>query len=436
MATYRKKLKVKQNEGIRLLLDNTGLHRIGYVLDQRPGAILRPIDGLALFHFAEHIMFSSSIVISNFETLSTFDTTHRIVESLENSGFTALNDSQTMLSIESFTEESYDDASTKAAWRVLDELSTFDEKMLKNLGTVADDATRPRNIPPYSLDDWLAVDPSHDQLLNLINELRAKRAEGAFALMLLRCPPLRERLKFLLSKGRREKTFQIAALNAIMRVHINEELAKKKEAVYSPAPQRARVVSGANDLFRHQLEIYIQSLVKERYNAPASQALRSMMAIDRLPLPLFAFHELQGVTTKTPHAFLEAAHIARNKPEVAYIRSWLTQWERIYSSENSAERSKALNELNNRKRELADYLSDQSVNLFSSLYLGGTFEVDPMRGKTKWTPPLPNLEQIGNELTRRYDKKRIYLAALTNDLIADKRLGARILEQVGFGVAD
>jgi len=426
----------RKEDGISLLIDNTAIHRIGHVLDQKPGAILRPVDGLVLFHFAEHIMFSSKVVISNFESLSTFDTTSQIIASLENSGFTTFNEDRPMLFIESFTEESYDDACTKAAWRVLDELSTFDAKTLKNLGKAADDTTRPRNIPPAPLDDWLTIKPSPDHFLSLINELRAKRAEGSFALMLLRCSPLRERLNSLLIKDRKDRSLQTAALNALMRVHVNEELAKKKDAVYSPAPQRARVVSGANDLFRHQLELFIQSLVKERYNAPASQALRSMMAIDRLPLPLFAFHELQGVNTKTPYAFLEAARIARDKPEVAYIRSWLTQWERIYSSENPAERSKALAELNNRKRELSDYLSDQSVNLFSSLHLGGTIEVDPMKGNTKWVPPLPNLEQIGNELMRRYDKKRIYLAALTNDLIADKSLGARILEQVGHGVAN
>lgn len=46
------------------------------------------------------------------------------------------------------------------------------------------------------------------------------------------------------------------------------------------------------------------------------------------------------------------------------------------------------------------------------------------------------LDSVAGWIARRLDWKQLYLAGLTNGLNRDRYLGARILSQIGFGVAE
>jgi hypothetical protein len=100
---------------MRVLLDNTLLHRVGTVLDSEPGSAVKAVDALALFHMAEHILFSDGILVSNFALNPTYQRTQEVVKSLVKEGFLAGESRAPLASIEEFSAEDYSSACRRAA---------------------------------------------------------------------------------------------------------------------------------------------------------------------------------------------------------------------------------------------------------------------------------------------------------------------------------
>ena len=80
-----------------------------------------------------------------------------------------------------------------------------------------------------------------------------------------------------------------------------------RDAVYTRAPQRARLAEYSNRLFRHRLEQVLIGAVKQAGEYRISTCLDQLMALDTLPLPLFFLDALRGTAVTSPQGILQEA---------------------------------------------------------------------------------------------------------------------------------
>lgn len=413
---------------MKLLLDNTLIHRVGHVLDSRRGGAIRPVDALALFHMAEHVLFSDDIIVSDFEAAETRERTGAVVDSLAAAGITLVHDGASLIRIEQFTEAEYAAVCADAAPMVVAELTGLRAAEIEHLGQWADDAARPKGRPIPTLETWSRPEAQLPDSAQRRAELLADRAGGAFELMVLDCQPLHHRLQELWQENRSLRPKAAAAITVLIRASVNQALAQKRSALYSPAPARVQVLGAANTLWRHRLEKVIRNLVTEQSKLPG-RLLAELTSLDQVPLPLFAFHALRGARAGSPQALLEAARAARDDAEVRAVRKWLSRWESKSLSVDSRQRFEALAELRRWESELQRILK-ADPGIVSSLRTGGSIDVNPETGEMSWSPPIPTLGELWSAVVERHRKQHQLLVAMTLELASDGELGGRIIRQL------
>jgi len=413
---------------MRLLLDNTLVHQVGRVLDSPIESAIRNVDALGLFHLAEHILFAEDVIVSNFEANSTFERTASILAILEEAGLIGRESGSSFFRLEAFTELEYRAACEATGWRVLDELMGLTARGLTTLGKFADEAVRPEGIAPPPLDSWLSDPHFLAASPGRIASLASLKATASVELTILSCPPLFTALKSVRAKTKHGRERQAAAVAAITRVCLNQELAKLRSAVYAPAPQRARMSHVVDSLFRHKLERKIEQEVLRTSRGDLERVSSWFRGSALLPLPLFALHALRGKPLGSPRAILEAARLMRDDSEIKGVRHWLGKLEDQEASSRGKIRSTAFGELNRLAEEIASHLSGRKFPVFADLLNGGSFTVAPHSGEWEYSPPMVEFLEL---LSRRYRRQRRFLAAIAEELATDEQLGGAILQQLG-----
>lgn len=420
--------RTHRHSDMRLLLDHTLVHRVGRVLDSRDASAIRSVDALAIFHMAEHILFADEVIVSSFEPNPTLDRTAGILTKLAKLG--VASDGRTtpsLLRLEPFNEEEHLAACKEAGPGVLDELVGLSGRQLGAVGRLADDAARPEAIAPPALDTWLADSQFLDAPPDRIAHLASLQAPGSFELTVVLYPSLFEWLKGSQSKSARTRKIHAAAVGALIRVHINQEIATLRSAKYAPSPQRTRISHMIDGLFRHMLEHRIQEEVQRLGHRKLRGALSLLSGPDFLPLPLFVFHALRGKALGSPIAVLEAARAMREDPETVRIRKWLAQLEDQSSSLENNDRSVVLQELNSLADDVASPRQD-TLGMVARL-LTPPLATKPEGGmEIGLSAPLAGLLEM---ICRRDRRQRRFLAVVADGLATDKKLGGRILKQLG-----
>ena len=415
---------------MRLLVDNTLIHRVGNVLDSNKGSAIQPVDALAIFHFAEHILFSEEIVACNFENVGSYERTFQLIEKLQLEGVGMVESGAPLVSMETVFEEEYAELCREAAWSSLEDFLLFKPSDLDHLSKLVNQSSIPDNIKIPSIGNWIcekhvAMTAPEDVIGSI-----AQSGTSHIEYLLLSCRPLINKLREIESSLGGFSPLHSAVILVVLRIHVNQELAKRRSCIYSPAPQRARVSASSGFLFRQRLEYEIEKTVSNLTASQPSKLLQELKALDTLPLPLFAMFALRNSKATSPFSILEEARLQRENKDIKRVRSWLKKWETKLSSENTDERLSALQEIDKWREEIELHLTGEEASIFASLQPGIDWEFDPITNSPSWSLHLPATSQMWAPIRRKFDRNRIFIAAMARDLTTDNMLGTRIVKQL------
>ncbi|TXT30052.1 MAG: hypothetical protein FD138_2341 [Planctomycetota bacterium] len=415
---------------MKLLLDNTLIHRVQHVLESPSNSAIKSVDALGLFHLAEHILFGKEVVISSVEPEATLQRTAGVVEKLRSRGIFDGNDGGPALRFENYSEAECTEACRAAGWGVLEEVQSLDRNQLAALGRLADHAIRPQGIATPPIASWL-TDPSFlKQPIETVANYASLKSSGSYALTMFLCPPLFNVLAGL-HKRRRLSDNEAAAIGALIRVNVNQQLAGLRSGlVYAPAPKRALISQATDRLFRHQVERAIQQEIAEsRTGLPKTLASLSNRTL--LPLPMFAFHALRNERLGSPDLILDAARARRNDAWVVDVRNWLDYWEDLNADSDDKRRLAAIGELDRLAADVQAALRGVDTSVLASLQLNPKVATNPLTNEVELSfLEMPKVPDLIRRLSSRERHKRQFVAALTSELVLDEELGSRILQQL------
>jgi hypothetical protein len=414
----------------RLLLDNTGLHRVHVVLSTSAEQTIPLSDALALLHFAEHIMFSEGMIVSAFERPGIRDISAEAIARLASHGCTSLSGGRTLLTSEDFSDSEYSVACHNAAFSIQEDLQLLDTATIRRAARLANELVWPLGgVDKPPLEKWLAHAWSQEERRDLVDESLQRKALGAYDFIVASHEPIYRLMQGLAGTARStEKLHSLAMLlDVVFRVTINEQLSGLRGCTYAPAPQRAKVTQKTDHLFRHALERMIHEKASENGQVIPSGLVRRIMAAEQLPLPVFALHFLAAREPSSPLEVLDVARELRDSPDVVALRKWLAKWETVYNSADLSSQEKALRELRRLRRSLD--IAEEPFGLFDIVRLA-TITGDPVGGVGIAPDPV-GLAGLMAKLLAGFSRRRVFLALLTKRLALDQGLGALICKIVG-----
>jgi hypothetical protein len=414
------------------LIDNTSLHRIfTAIAPHKPSAALRDIDVLALFHFAEHILFSERMELCAFEIPEVNSISAEAIDLLNSRGYTLDDDGESILKMVNFSEDEYAKACEVAAPKIVEDVVNLDVKTLRKCGKFADESAIPLGINSLPTLKWITKESKKIDRVLLKERALSEKAFGSFDYMVCANDTLYEQLRILGSKIRGDR-YEIAfALVVFFRTATNQALASQRKAYYSPAPQRARVIHKSDQLFRYALSKRIEQVISSFEGSSPANILRVIQKGETLPLPMFTIHFLRQSKVHNPVEILEAARKLRDNSEVISIRKWLNKWEEHYCSADPSKRNKAIAYLNDVSKELKIDLSGSLPPLYS--VLRGDMTVSPT-GEMKIKPDFSGMFEYASSLLRPLWRRRIFLAAIANEFAFDSNLGGDIVNMIGRAI--
>jgi hypothetical protein len=412
---------------MKLLLDNTGLHRVRVVVATRDDQVVSLPDALALLHLAEHIMFSEAMFVSAFEEPSIKETTAEAVAHLIGHGCITLPDGKSLLSIEDFSDSEYALACHGAANAIQEDLQLLDSDTIARAGRLADFSTKPLGLKGPAMEKWISRRWPIEERRGYADTALQFKARGAYDFILATHDPVYRLVQDLGQVTRKKGRFFLAMLlDVIFRVAINEQLARLRNCTYAPAPQRANVTHETDHLFRHALERMIQATSEDQKSRISSRLVRQIISHERLPLPMFALHFLATRTTGSPLDVLNAARELRDVPEIVELRNWLGKWEALYNSADIVAREKALNQIRALQNSLQ--IISEPINLFSVFRPEFSTGQDGSVG-VSFDPS--GLAAPVAKLWAKFSRRRVFLAALRRTLTTDRQLGEHLCRIIG-----
>lgn len=414
------------------LIGNTHIHRAGEVLGRSSGETISASDALAVFHIAEHILFAEKITISDYEPSKTNERTRQILDTFAEHGVTYGDDKDSIFKIEHFTADEYSLACEKAALGICEDLTLMNSRELSKLGNFADERTRPDGIQVPMFNSWItdqANTPLEDEKRN---KLIKNRARGAYELITRDSALVRNTIRSLCKKKDRLTKPQLAALSVIFRLNINQQLAVQLSGVYSPAPQRAKVAIRNEELFRHRLERIIQDAVLSDSQKATPQLLLKFMALQTLPLPLFALRLLGDAKVHNPRDLIEYARTLRDTKKVTAVRKWLLKWEDKLKTPDKS--FSAIAELNKWRTELLNMIECNEDSLLSLLRPEVKIDVNAYFGNQAIHLPLFSAMDVVSLIFRRISKQRLFISTTAKSLLSDPDLGQKVISILGMSI--
>lgn len=416
---------------MKVLIDNTLLHRVGTLVESSKSDIIRSVDILALFHVVEHILFAEEIFVPSFKKMFSHERTSEVINFFHKEGFST-SDADDFLRLDSWNADSYIDACAEASWRALDELTSFDIDHLRSFKGYVDDASNPDRSNIYDFNEILSEEYAQKTDINDLKQFIKDKGTGTIQYMILFCEPLRRSLKNMQEKANGFNYNDSLVLTTTLRVKVYQELAEKNyNGFYSPSPQRAKIVEINNLFYRYRLEKAIEKYVSEHGQYSPPNLIKELQALNSLPLPLFAIHALRNSNANSPYAVLEHARKMRDDDEIRSIRQWLTKWDDKLTSEKQHDRLDALNKLNQFGDDIKHHLQQKKYSMIADLRPGLETSIDPMTGlPVVALNLLPALSEFLGLISKRFEKNRMLIPVLAGDLLTNETLGRRILKLV------
>jgi len=419
---------------MRAFLDNTGVHRI-YTIINSPhnSAPIREVDAVALLHFAEHILFADTLEISEFESDKTREITNKTIELLKGLGCIEDSNNKTFLSTVDFTENDYAKACILAAPKIQEDIQTLNPEILVKYCSLADEATKPIGITTSVLDKWITQEWPKQKREEIRNSALDLKAKGAYDYILASNDGLFHQFKALTEGIKNSaKLSQITLyFDVFFRIAINEELARQRKGIYTPAPQRAKVVNESDQMFRYAICKEIEKKISDSSIKFPSKLLEKIKREQILPIPMFAIHFLRNKKIKSPISMLECAGKLRETPELEDLRKWLTKWENLYGSTNIKAREKALQKLKEIEADLS--LAQEKWPLFS-VFRGDISHAPD--GTTSFGFDFSDMGNLLAKLFTKFSRRKIFLSMLHKEFSIEKEIGADINRLIGRAIID
>ena len=415
------------------LIDNTALHRVFTVLNpHQSSAPIRKIDVMALFHFAEHILFSTRIEVSGFEIPEIKSTSVEAIDFLSSRGYIASSVGNTFLTMTEFSDKAYARACEDAAWRVIEDINAADLKTLRKCGKLVDSAARPTGVKRMPTLKWFTRGARNDRV-RLKEEALSQKALGSFDYAISANDALFEQVQILASRVKIRRHEIASALSIFFRAAVNQSLASQRTAYYSPAPQRARIIERTDQLFRHDLEKRIAQLISSVDGNSMSNMMKMINHDERLPIPMFAIHFLRKTKPRNVNEVLEKARTLRDAPDVTKLRQWMTKSEEKFGSINPEKRKAAINELQGIAEDVGLMLGGNKLPLYSilrgSISLSNTSDLI-------FKPEFSGVAEYTESFLKRHFGRRAFLALLATEFAFDTHVGVDMLKMVGRPIID
>lgn len=247
-----------------MFIDNTGLHSVGRCLEDNHRG---EIDAKGLLQFAIELVFANQIVVSRFEDTPIRTNSRRIISQLRRLGV-----GRDILNSVGFSAPSYAKVCRTAADNLLDELDYVFSSSALQIETLA--ATRPDGRIPETeqLLSNLALGKCDSAGLETARSPKLPRkAASSIGYMVASNDRLLKQIRATASKKwTAESAIELAAC---LRFYANQELARAKESIYTPAVARAELVRHNNQLFSERLSNVVEdaaeSLGSQRLGIPA-----------------------------------------------------------------------------------------------------------------------------------------------------------------------
>lgn len=414
------------------LIDNTSLHRVFTAINPRKGSsAIRDIDVMALFHFAEHILFSERMELSAFEIPEINSISSEAVKLLNSRGYVVNDEGESFLTMVEFSKDEYARACEAAAPKIIEDLVSLDVRTLRKCGKLADESAVPIGTKSIPTLKWITKESETIDQALLKEQSLSEKALGSFDYTICANDALREQLELLRPRVKRNPNGIAFALAIYFRTAINQALASQRKAYYSPAPQRARIIYRSEQLFRYALSKRIEQLISSFEGSSPAKILKVIQKEESLPLPMFAIHFLRQAKVHNPEGILEAARKLRDNSEVKSIRRWLGKWEEHYGSNDPSKRQKALACLNDISQYLQVDLRGSSPPIHS-VFRGDVTLTST--GDLKLKPDISGMVDYVSSLLRHLRRRRIFLATVTNEFAFDNSLGGDIIKMIGRAI--
>jgi hypothetical protein len=280
------------------------------------------------------------------------------------------------------------------------------------------------------IERWIGLESTTLDRNLIKNHALSEKALGAFDYTISTNDALFAQLRDLGSRIEGDRHEASLALGIFFRTAINQSLASQRDAYYSPAPQRARIVKETDQLFRSALAHEIQNVASSVEAKYVERLFKIFETDEILPLPMFAIHFLRRAKVNNPFEMLDAARKLRDDSEVRTIRTWLNKWERDHRSFDLSKREKTRAEL----REISRHLQfgPQERNGLTSI-LRFECSISP-EGVMKIKPDIPRVAEGLYALLSRFARRKIFLSPLARELAFDDRLIGDVIKMLGLAI--
>ena len=221
---------------MRLLLDNTGLHRVHVVMAASADDTITLSDALALFHFAEHIMFSEGMIVSTYDSQRTREISEETIARLNSHGCTMLSGGSSLLLAEDFSDADYRTVCMNAAPSIQEDLQLLDASTIRRAARLADFATKPLGVTSPRTEKWMARPwPKHER--RALAEVALKdKSVGAYDFIIGSNDPIYRLIQDLGRdlRGKKNQFSLSMILDVVFRVAINGQLSRLRGCTYAP----------------------------------------------------------------------------------------------------------------------------------------------------------------------------------------------------------
>jgi hypothetical protein len=369
-------------------IDNTGLHDVGKMLEDKRVKNLPEIEGL--LQFCEMIIFSDKIMMSNYDDSQASVISDQIVQNLNKLGVT-----DDIFIVTPEDSNSFYAASEGASKEFAEDLKFGFHKIEKDIS-----ALRPRGIgslnDEVSFIDYVTQNLSEKDFEEIREEHRERKISGVTHYLFAADENLREEVKKLVEKqtidpNDRGLLFQ---LNAYLRYYINNSLAYTNSSFYTPSVSRARLAREVNNSIVDNLKAIMDEARLLSYKN---------QKIDVPTLTKALVENSKGNVVKMIELSLKYRESARS------IRKWIDK----KINHDNHNNTRKVNELKNQ-------LSDLKSAFFASINLEET--KNSKNAFTKISISIPfefvkvNLTGIKSYINRMMHRRRInILNEITND---------------------
>lgn len=412
------------------LIDITTLHRIGEILKSNKNEKVRATDVVALLHFMELILFSEYIYYVRIENDKTFPKTEETFNLLSKYGCIPKNKANhdILKPIYSNSTEYYN-YSSHAAINCANIINTLNqESFFSSIPFYFDEASQPTGVTVNNFFNLIKskVDEESKSKEALLEKVKNDVANGTIESMVLGNDVLHSQLKAFYQKPNPQLDL---VFRTLFRLKINENIAKHRNCIYSPAPQRARFDqlihnSILSDVNRSILEIRDELSIRKLFDGVLSEFLNN----EKLPLPAIAIGILLKSNRKEPIELLQWINRYRTENnDITEVREYISQIELANISGDYKKQRDAKDKIDILMKEVKNKINEQFMNSIMRTSSKGLLNLIGVSFENEISDEeLNNFTKLFRLRKHKENLPVNFLSMTTENLLSESELGAWI----------